>query len=53
MRRTNAGDMLERGADIATVAKLIGHASVTTTGHYDRRSEESKEKAAGIVHFMF
>lgn len=53
MRRTFAGNALESGIDIATVAKLMGHASVTTTARYDRRNEETKERAAEIVHFPY
>lgn len=52
-RRTFAGDMLDRGVDIVTVQKLMGHASVETTGRYDRRPEAVKQQAAQKLHFPY
>lgn len=53
LRRTFISNMLDAGADIAIIAKIAGHASINTTARYDRRPEEAKRKAAGLLHIPY
>ena len=53
LRRTFAGDLLDSGADIATVQALMGHASPTTTAGYDRRPGETKRRAVARLHVPY
>jgi integrase len=53
LRRTFAGDMLDAGADVALVQRLMGHASVATTVGYDRRTEEATRRAAVLARLPY
>jgi hypothetical protein len=45
--------MLLHEIGIDLVARIAGHASVTTTAWYDRRPEEAKRAAASLLHYPY
>lgn len=52
-RRTFAGNLLDSGADLVTVQKLMGHSSPTTTALYDRRGEHTRRRAVQTLHVPY
>lgn len=53
MRRTFVGDLLDEGADLATVQKLAGHVDAKTTARYDRRPERVRAEWAQRIRVPF
>ncbi len=53
LRRTWIGDLLDLGVDLATVQKMAGHASASTTAGYDRRDRGVQRPAAALLHVPY
>ncbi len=49
LRRTAISEMLRRGVDVATVARIVGHSDLKTTMRYDLRGEEQMIDAASTI----
>ena len=45
LRRTFTGDLLDAGADLSVVSKVLGHVSPATTAGYDRRGHTARRAA--------
>ena len=50
-RATFIGELLEAGVDIYSVAEEVDHASVTTTGLYDKRRKKNRKFLAKKLNF--
>ena len=50
-RRTLAGDLLDQGVDLPTVAGILGHASIEVTARYDRRPADVRRVAMARIDF--
>ena len=48
-RHTNAVQLLENGADIYTVSKLLGHREIRTTAIYAKIVDKKMKEAANLI----
>jgi hypothetical protein len=53
LRRTFVSDLFDTGADIMTVAKMVGHDQVQTTICYDRQGEEVKKNSFKFLYVPY
>lgn len=48
-RRGYVSGLLAAGVDVFTVQRMAGHADAVTTARYDRRGDEGRRAAAGLL----
>jgi integrase len=53
LRRTFAGDLLDTGAYLSTVQKLMGHSNANTTEGYDRRDAKAIRATVNKLHIPY
>lgn len=53
LRRTFTGDLLDSGADLSVVSKVLGHVSPATTAGYDRRGHAARRVAVERLNVPF
>ena len=53
LRRSFVSSLLDAGLDLATVQKLVGHASPDTTVRYDLRGEDVARRGAALHHIPY
>jgi integrase len=53
LQRTFISDLLDKGVDIATAAKLAVHANPQTALRYDRRKMDTRRRAVAMLHVPY
>jgi integrase len=53
LRRTWIRDLLDLGVDLATVQKVAGHASASTTAGYDRKDRGVQRRATLLLEMPY
>lgn len=53
LRRTFTSNLIDVGVDLVTVQGLVGHSKIDTTAKYDRRGEQVRKCAAGVLHVPY